>query len=347
MRSVVFVYSAVLLILLASGCARDKELVKRPPPVANSLQSICEQREIPWQWDSISQIFTFTSQEAPSKVMVGSNLVLVGSKQILLSAPVQRKENTLIVPPDFMAKVFGKSPEGKDITMAAAPSVTGKYREIMIDAGHGGKDPGAEGLSGTVEKEIVFDIAQRLRVHLEKMGFNVKMTRDSDEFISLQERTQIATRSKADLFVSIHANASKSRKTKGLEIYYSRTHNEESDLKDHANNELELFRHLDISGNKAVPQKIVADMMYANKLQESSGFADLLIKKTAETVSSPNRGSRTCGFFVVKNTLIPAVLFEVGYITNSSEAKLLKTEEYRQKIADAIAESIREYSHES
>ncbi len=347
MRLNTVIYSAVVFMLVLSGCGPDKPIVKNLPLIENSLQSICEARGIPWQWDSISQVFTFTSQNVPSKALVGSSLVLIGTKEIILSGPVQRKENTLIVPPDFSAKVFGQPVEGKQTAAVLPPSVTGKYREIMIDAGHGGKDPGAEGLSGTIEKNIVLDIAQRLKIHLEQMGFQVKMTREGDEFISLQERTQIATRSKADLFVSIHANASKSRKTKGLEIYYSRTHANESDLTQHESNEKELFRHLKIEGDETVPQQIVADMMYAKKLQESSVFADHLIKKSAHNLSTPNRGSRTCGFFVVKNTLIPAVLFEVGYITNSTEAKLLKSEEYRQKIADAIAESIKEYSHES
>jgi N-acetylmuramoyl-L-alanine amidase len=347
MRSVTVIYSVLVFMLVLAGCGPDKQIVRQTPPPGNSLQSICEAREIPWQWDSISQVFTFTSKNVPSKVLVGSSLVLAGTKEIILSGPVQRKENTLIVPPDFIVKVFGQPAEGTQTVVFLPPSVTGKYREIMIDAGHGGKDPGAAGLSGTVEKDIVFDIAKRLKVHLEQMGFHVKMTREGDEFISLQERAQMATRSKADLFVSIHANASKSRKTKGLEIYYSRTHAQEKDLTEHESNEETLFRRLNISGEKAVPQQIVADMMYAKKLQESSAFADFLIKKSAHNLSAPNRGSRTCGFFVVKNTLIPAVLFEVGYITNSTEAKLLKSEEYRQKIAETIAESIKEYSHES
>lgn len=345
-RLMVVVCSGILMTLLFSGCVRDRVQVKQPPVLENSLQAICEQRNIPWQWDSVSQILTFTSQGAPAKVLVGSRVVLVGTKDVILDGTVERKANMIIVPPDFMSKVFGKSYARLPV-LTQIPSITGKYREIMIDAGHGGKDPGAQGLSGTVEKDIVFDIARRLKINLENMGFHVDMTRDSDEFISLQERTEIATRSKADLFVSIHANASKSRKTKGLEIYYSRTPDRESDLTQHNLNERMLLGHLDIPGNKTIPQRIVADMMYTNKLQESSGVADLVISKTAQNISAINRGSRTCGFFVVKNTLIPAVLFEVGYISNAAEAKLLKTEEYRQKIADAIAESIKEYSHES
>ena len=332
-------------MLLISGCAGNRGSVKFAAP-ENSLQAICEQRNIPWQWDSISQVFTFTSQGVPTKVLVGSSLVLVGTKHVFLNGAIHRRSNMIIVPPDFMAKIFGKT-AGKVITPAQILIDNGKHHEIMIDAGHGGKDPGAQGLAGTVEKEIVFDIARRLKTDLENMGFHVDMTRDSDEFISLQERTEIATKSKADLFVSIHANSAKSKKTKGLEIYYSRNLDHELDLTQRKTNEQAFFRHLDIAGDKAVPQKIIADMLYANKLQESSAFADRVINKAAHNVCAINRGCRTCGFFVVKNTLIPAVLFEIGYISNAAEAKLLQTDDYRQKIADAIAESIKEYNNES
>lgn len=339
------IISSVILVLVFSGCGANKGYVRsslRP----DSIQIICESRNIPWQWDSISQVFTFTSQGVPAKVLVGSKLVLIGGKRVMLDATIQRRDNSIVVPPDFIAKVFEQTDAAVSV-LTPAPSMAGKYRTIMVDAGHGGKDPGAIGLSGAVEKDIVFDIARRLRTGLQEMGFQVLMTRDSDEFISLQKRTELASRSDADIFVSIHANATRSRKIKGLEIYYSRALDPASDLSQHRTNERSFLERLDISGEKAVPKRIVSDMMQERKLQESVILADHLIRKTAENVNASNRGSRKSGFFVVKNTLIPAILFEVGYVSNAAEAKLLQTEEYRQKIADAIAESIREYSHDS
>lgn len=339
------ILSVLILVPFLSGCGASKGYVK-PSARQDSIQLICEGRNIPWQWDSISQVFTFTSQGVPAKVLVGSKLVLIGSERVMLDAAIQRRDNSIIVPPDFIAKVFEQTGSAVSV-LTPAPSMAGKYRTIMVDAGHGGKDPGAIGLSGAVEKDIVFDIARRLKTGLQKMGFKVLMTRDSDEFISLQKRTEMASQSDADIFVSIHANATRSRKIKGLEIYYSRALDPESDLSQHRANERSFLQRLDISGEKAVPQSIVSDMMQERKLQESGNLAEHLIRKTAESVNASNRGSRRSGFFVIKNTLIPAILFEVGYVTNAAEAKLLLTEEYRQKIADAIAESIREYSHES
>ena len=92
-------------------------------------------------------------------------------------------------------------------------------REIIIDAGHGGKDPGALGRGNIKEKNIVLDIAQRLKKILKGRGIKVKMTRDRDNFVSLQKRTEIASRSKADLFISIHANSSPTRSVYGLEVF--------------------------------------------------------------------------------------------------------------------------------
>lgn len=345
MRSLTIIIAVIFLFPIFSGCRGNKGYIKtdvRP----DSIQIICEERNIPWQWDSVSQVFTFTSRGVPAKVLVGSPLVLVGTQRVMLDSPVRRWDNTIVVPPDFIAKVFDKADQTAAL-LSPAPSWTGKYRIIMVDAGHGGKDPGAMGLGGAVEKDIVLDIARRLKTGLEKMGFQVLMTRDSDQFISLAKRTEITSLSNADLFVSIHANSTKSRKIKGLEVYYSRPLDPASDLSQHYANERSFLERLDISGERSIVQRIVSDMLTERKLQESVNFADHLIGKTAQDVSAFNRGSRKSGFFVVKNTLIPAVLFEVGYVSNAVEAKLLQTEDYRQKIADAIAESIKGYNHES
>lgn len=337
--------SSVCVALALCGCGPNKGYV-RTSVRQDSIRLICEQRNIPWQWDAIAQVFSFTSRGTPAKVLVGSNLVLVGRERILLDGAVQRRDNTIVVPPDFIAKVFEKADQALT-TLSVAPSFTGKYRTIMVDAGHGGKDPGAIGPSGMLEKDVVLDIALRLKSGLERMGFKVLMTRDSDEFISLAKRTEMASSSDADLFVSIHANSTRSKKIKGLEIYYSRPLDPASDLAQHYANERSFLERLNIIGDKAVPQRIVSSMMHERKHQESEHLADHLIRYTAQDVNVANRGSRKSGFFVVKNTLVPAVLLEVGYLSNAAEAKLLETEDYRQQIADAIAESIKGYSHES
>lgn len=344
MRLLVII-SVLILVGSFSGCVANKGYVKTSLR-QDSIQLICEGRNIPWQWDSISQVFTFTSRGIGAKILVGSKLVLIGSERVILDSAIQRRGNSIVVPPDFIAKVFERTDAAVTV-LTPAPSLAGKYRTIMVDAGHGGKDPGAIGISGAIEKDIVFDIARRLKKALQEMGFEVLMTRDSDEFISLQRRAQMASQSDADIFVSIHANAARSRKIRGLEVYYSRALDPASDLSYYRANERTFFDRMDIYGDKEVPQNIISDMIYERKQQESVMLAEQMIRKTSKNVNALNRGSRKSGFFVVKNTLIPAILFEVGYVSNASEAKLLQIEEYRQKIADSIAESIREYSHET
>ena len=133
----------------------------------NSLQAICQKYNVSWQWDSISQVFSFSPQGKPAKVLVGSNLVIVDGRRVILSVPVERKNNAIIVPPDFIEKVFG-TPSPVPVVVPAIATATGRCREIMIDAGHGGKDPGAQGRSKIVEKDIVLDVARRLKEDLEK-----------------------------------------------------------------------------------------------------------------------------------------------------------------------------------
>jgi N-acetylmuramoyl-L-alanine amidase len=337
------IFLTLVLLLALHGCGGNRHRTVAIPE--NSLQEICRLRNIEWQWDAVSQVFTFSAQGKTAKVLVGSNLVILGDQRIILSNTVDRKNNMIVVPPDFIEKIFAGQAIQRPV--AGAALTTGKCREIMIDAGHGGKDPGARGLADTIEKDIVFDIAKRLKSGLEQRGFKVSMTRDTDEFISLQERTEKASASKADLFVSIHANATKSRKIKGLEIFYARGLENEDDLKQKQANEKAFLRRLSMNNDSLVVGKIVKDMMYSHKQIESIALADSIIAKTSKMIDTPDRGSRPSGFFVVKNTVIPAILFEVGYLTNSSESKLLKTEEYRQKVADAIAVSILDYSNET
>ena len=216
---------------------------------------------------------------------------------------------------------------------------------MIIDAGHGGKDPGAISRTGLKEKNIVLDIAQRLKKGLEEKGMKVIMTRDRDEFIPLEERAQIANKSKADLFISIHANSSRAKSVHGIEVYYLRNLDNVTrrDVQ-LGTNYKEMFSHFTMRQNEPTLERILLDMMYAHKQSESKKLARYLTKNTADTVNSMDRGSKSSAFFVLKNTLIPAVLAEVGFLSNKSEENLLATAGYRQEIADGLAKSIIAYA---
>ncbi len=222
-----------------------------------------------------------------------------------------------------------------------------KIQQIVIDPGHGGKDPGAIGVKGLQEKGVVLDIAKRLKKILEHDGVQVKMTRETDEFISLPERTQFASRTKADLFISIHANSSPARSICGMEVFSL------SDLGSWERNEVQrkenqriLFNRLAMKAMPAQVQDIVEDMLYCHKQTESDILALKVIDKTTKLAKTKNRGLKYSRFFVLRNTLVPAVLVEVGFLTNPKEEALLNTGAYRQKIADGLAASLLDYIHE-
>ncbi len=304
----------------------------------DSLTELCARENVSLDYDSVSQVVMMTKNGVQAKGIVGSASVLIDDDRVTLSAPIKRVDGALIVPADFERKVFdcfGESRQDYRIS---------KLREIIIDAGHGGKDPGARGKSGILEKTVVLDISKRLKDIMEQKGVNVIMTRDKDEYLTLKERTEIASRSNADLFVSIHANSSKSRNAKGFEVYYLRDlmahEKKDADLQD---NHRIKYRNFEMDENAEHVENIVADMMYTYKQGESKHLADMMSKRASDSIDAESRGSKSCAFFVLRNTLIPAVLVEVGFLTNQKEERLLKTDEYRQKIANALAKNILDY----
>ena len=253
----------------------------------------------------------------------------------------------MLVPDDFESKVlapFGIIPGGPGTQQGWSNL---KIRSIVIDAGHGGKDPGAQGHAGVKEKNIVFDVAKRVKGMLEEAGLKVIMTRDSDTFISLPQRTEITSKSNADLFVSIHANSNPVKKTQGIEVYYVRTSNHRDLQEDQRTANEKIFtKQLNLKYSPRL-KGIISDMMYAHKTAESAPLAQRIVRESSSYVNAPNRGARTCRFFVVRNTLVPAVLIEIGYLTNRQEEAKLNTSTYRQKLAETISQSILKYASDS
>jgi N-acetylmuramoyl-L-alanine amidase len=213
---------------------------------------------------------------------------------------------------------------------------------IVIDAGHGGHDPGAQA-RGVVEAELVLDVALRLEKLLQKLpGVEVVLTRRSDEFIALQERTAIANREGADLFLSIHANASESAQARGIETYFL---NFASNLSAAA----VAARENAASGQAmgALPD-IVKAIALNNKLDESRDFATQVQHAMLEHLRGSNKtikdlGVKQAPFVVLIGAAMPSVLAEISFVTNPQEARLLKNNAYRQKIAEALFAGIKSY----
>ena len=213
---------------------------------------------------------------------------------------------------------------------------------IVLDAGHGGHDPGARA-NGINEAELVLDVTLRLRDLLEKQpGIEVTLTRSTDEFIALEERTAIANRQGADLFLSIHANASRNPKARGVETYF---------LNFASNPEAEAVaaRENSASGKSmhSLPE-IVRAIALNNKIDESRDFAEMVQKSMVRRLSTRNSLLRDLGvkqapFVVLIGAGMPSVLAEISFVTNKQEGALLKTGAYRQQIAESLFDAVVRY----
>jgi N-acetylmuramoyl-L-alanine amidase len=213
---------------------------------------------------------------------------------------------------------------------------------IVIDPGHGGHDPGAQG-KGVTEAELVLDVSLRLQKLLERVrGLEVILTRQTDEFVPLQNRTALANREGADLFLSIHANASANNQARGIETYFL----------DFANNlsaAAVAARENAASGQAmgALPDFVKA-IALNNKLDESREFATLVQHAMVDRLRGANKTVKSLGvkqapFVVLIGASMPSVLAEISFVTNAQEAKLLKSGTYRQHIAEALFTAIRTY----
>jgi N-acetylmuramoyl-L-alanine amidase len=213
---------------------------------------------------------------------------------------------------------------------------------IVIDPGHGGHDPGAKG-KGVTEAELVLDVALRLEKLLQKVpGVEVILTRRTDDFIPLPERTAIANREGADLFLSIHANASTNTQAHGIETYFLNFANNQSAAAVAARENAASTQAMG-----GLPDFVKAIAMN-NKLDESRDLAVHVQRAMVEKQRSSNKALKDLGvkqapFVVLIGANMPSVLAEMGFVTNLQEAKLLKANAYRQKIAESLFNAIRKY----
>lgn len=337
------VYFFLILVFILPGCG-GRTVKPQEPLKGIPLQEVCDQYHVQWQWDGVTQVVLMQYQGNKAKALVGSNTVLVGRDKIMLSAPLRREKSVIYVPQDFESKVlapFGVITKG----IPRADLTTTRVRTIVIDPGHGGKDPGTKGMTSLTEKEVNLDIAKRLKELLQEAGLKVIMTRQTDVFVTLPGRTEIASKSDADLFVSIHANSSPNRKTDGIEVYYVRTaFKKDLEEEQRIKNEKMFLKSVNAQYSPSLVN-IVGDMMYQRKVEESRKIAAKVARDTSRETLALNRGAKNCRFAVVRNTLIPAILVEVGYLSNREEERRLNTASYRQKVAEGIAHSVIEYAN--
>ena len=219
-----------------------------------------------------------------------------------------------------------------------------KLGRVVLDPGHGGNDVGTHGPSGLLEKDLTLDVAKRLGALLEaRLGSEVVFTRSDDTYVALEERTRIANDRKADLFLSIHANSSPYKLVAGVETYYLNFTTSKAALdvaaRENASSERSVFELKDILQKIALKDKIDESREFASRLESA-----LYGVSSKSNPGAKNRGIKKAPFVVLIGASMPSVLTEIGFLTNASDEALLRKNEHRQKIAEALYKGIAAYA---
>jgi N-acetylmuramoyl-L-alanine amidase len=323
--------------------------------------------------------FRVTQQEGRVTVAIPSDAVEVSFQHERLTGGIVDfvqylggRENTLSVtlgrrfqqlkayeqdgPPRLVLEFQAAPPQArgaKDATAPAAPApmrpapppdAPPAQRTIVIDPGHGGEEVGAKGPGGTLEKDVTLSIARKLRAAIvNAMGYQVFLTRDRDEDVSLDERTATANNYKADLFISIHANASRSHGVSGAEVYFLSYQASDEESRRVAMTEGSAISPLTQEAAPSELNLILWDMAQAEHLEESSALASRLQEELASATGSAGRGVKQAPFRVLVGAAMPAALIEVAFISNPQEEKLLASDTYQGKVVAAILKGISRY----
>jgi len=216
---------------------------------------------------------------------------------------------------------------------------------IVIDPGHGGEDDGAIGPSGVKEKDVNLKISKILKNMLEDKGFQVILTRDVDRFVTLNDRTKIANEAGADIFISVHANASTNKKARGFISFFL------SDAKTDQARAAAALENASIRFESSQSQKdyvsdldfILLDMVQSEFLKESADLAAMIEQNIQKHTKIDSRGVDQAGFFVLNKAYMPSVLIESAFISNKKDEKLLKSEKTHSDIARSITESVYQF----
>ena len=217
------------------------------------------------------------------------------------------------------------------------------FKTIVIDPGHGGKDPGARGQRGTEEKDITLKVALKLRDLLSKQpGVRVLMTRDRDEFVELEDRAKFANGQEADLFVSIHVNSHPQRSVKGIEIYHF------GEAKDQRALEVAARENGTPLNSTGVGwEYLVADLLTAKKIEASLELAwtakEAMVTNLNGHYDLLDHGVKTAPFYVLRFTSMPSILAEIAFISNTDEEDLLRTTRFTTRVAEALMEGIKSF----
>ncbi len=342
----------IISIFLISGCVTIPSGEDLPTYTIGgvtyySLIKLCDLRNVQMQYDTLLQTINLNKDSQSLSLRAGDALILINGNPRNLTSPVDIYQGTIVVPQQFKDQIFDLLFKKTVAFPHRAGAGKIKLQKVVIDAGHGGNDPGAIGKNDLREKDVNLDVAKKLSALLRAEGVQTVLTRATDNFIPLSTRVSIANKSGADLFISIHSNANRSRSLSGFEVYYvAPTVSDSKRAAFTAKSATLNLRDASFFSNAQDLRAIVWDMIYTNSRAEAIELSQALCKVMDASIDAEILGSKSARFQVLKGVRMPGVLIEIGFVSNLNEERLLKTGAYREKIAEGILEGIRDYSQD-
>lgn len=238
--------------------------------------------------------------------------------------------------------------DGKSSPADGSAAATGQRHVIVVDAGHGGVDSGTRGFDGQMEKDLVLDEALRLARVLGQRGYVVHLTRDADVYIPLRERVDAARAYKADLFISLHADSNPDPRVFGASVYTLSAASSDAEAAALARkeNQSDVIAGVDLGGEGSPVASILIGLAQRDTINRSVRFADTLVPRLEQATDIlPRTPHRSAGFVVLKAPDVPAVLIELGYLSNPADCARMASNAWRNKIASAIADAVDRQFH--
>ncbi len=287
----------------------------------------------------------------PDRLVVDVSKLAVPVQQSITGETAGAAENIPVIAPSGAGFELSAASAAVAASTAAGVNIPDRMavgagrKKIVIDAGHGGKDPGGRKLFGLKEKELNLLLAKELYELLKgEEIFDVALTRSTDEFIPLADRSIIANNSKADIFISIHANASRDRREKGFEIYFMSEKASDPWAAEVADYENSVVGLEDGAGQGDPAAMLLHSLARNEYLNEGGRLAGLVTAEMEKRTPFVNRGVKQAAFYVLRGTYSPGILVEMGFMTNSLDQKSMNDKKVRTKIATAIYKAVLKYA---
>ncbi|MGA2775716.1 MAG: N-acetylmuramoyl-L-alanine amidase [Candidatus Omnitrophota bacterium] len=343
-----FAVFSIILIFLLSGCATAPIRENIPTYSLNgttyyALIPLCNLRGINWEYDTFTKTVTLKKDSHTVNLTVGDELILLDGGIQRLSRPVDMYQGTIVVPYKFKEEIIDVL--FKEYYPVSKGVFLSRIKKVVIDPGHGGNDPGTIGRTGLKEKDVNLDLAKRLGNLLKTQGVEVIYTRTTDRFIPLESRVDIANRSDADLFISIHSNANRVRSLNGFEVYYVAA--SVSDSSRAVTSARSVGINLEdsyLANHSLVLKATLWDMIYTFNRAESIELSRSICRSINNNCDIKVNGVKGARYYVLKGIRMPGILIEAGFLSNASEERMLKNAFYRQKIAESIMDGIGDYA---